>query len=90
MNTKVRECYSDSLFARPSFVEGLSRLADLGSTLNEYNTSPSNEIADARALAADWQAVGFDIRRAMLEALEAFKDELPPHVYEALLKARRA
>ncbi|KRT65043.1 MAG: hypothetical protein XU11_C0038G0032, partial [Candidatus Dadabacteria bacterium CSP1-2] len=28
--------YSDFLFARPSFMEGLSRALDVGNTLNHY------------------------------------------------------
>ncbi|MCW3098605.1 MAG: hypothetical protein JWL77_4223 [Chthonomonadaceae bacterium] len=52
------------LFARPSFSEGLARIVDIGGTLNEYNSSSSNEEADYNALLADWQAVGDAIRQA--------------------------
>ena len=57
--------YTAILFARPSFIEGFSRALDLGDTLTEYNTSLSGEQADARAIAADWKAVGDDIRETM-------------------------
>lgn len=55
------------LTARPSFVEGLARIVDIGGTLNEYNTSLSNTQADYLAIAADWQAVGYAIRKVGLE-----------------------
>lgn len=50
------------LYARPSFIEGVARLMDVGGTLNEYNRSASDEQADARALRSDWYAVGDDLR----------------------------
>lgn len=56
---------SDFLFARPSFLEGVARILDLGNTLNEYNRSDSPEEADERALRADWEAIGGDFRSAM-------------------------
>jgi hypothetical protein len=59
---------STFLFARPSFVEGVSRIVDVAGTLNEYNRSESGEMADYLALFADWRLIGMDIQRAMLEA----------------------
>lgn len=56
---------SDFLFALPSFVEGIARNIDIFGTLQVYNSSPSPEEADARALRKDWEAVGGDIRSAM-------------------------
>jgi hypothetical protein len=56
---------SDLLFTRPSFLEGVARILDFGNTLQEYNTSISPEMADYRALMADWQAVGEDMMRAV-------------------------
>ncbi len=58
---------SGILFARPSFLEGFARIFDLGGTLNQYSTSSSAQEADARAMRADWAAVGDDIRSAMVE-----------------------
>ena len=52
------------LFARPSFVEGASRVLDFGNTLSEYNNSLTPEQADAHALSSDWRAVGEDIKQA--------------------------
>jgi hypothetical protein len=56
---------TDYLFAKPNFIGGMARLLDLGSTLNVYNDSPSEEIADMKALKSDWMAVGNDMRFAI-------------------------
>lgn len=56
---------SDFLFAKPSFLDGAARIFDLGSTLNEYNGSPSAEQADDAALRGDWEVVGSDLRWAV-------------------------
>ena len=53
--------YTSRLFARPSFIEGMARVLDMGGTLNEYNTSPTGEEADAIALWSDWAAIGQDM-----------------------------
>lgn len=55
---------STFLFARPSFLEGIGRIFDLGNTLNEYNRSQTPQDADARALASDWRVVGEEIASA--------------------------
>ena len=52
---------SGVLFARPSFLEGVSRLYDLGGTWNYYNVSPNGKIADYYALYHDWKSVGDSI-----------------------------
>jgi hypothetical protein len=57
--------YSDYLFARPSFLSGIARVLDLGSTLNTYNTSETPEAADELALSLDWLAIGADIENSM-------------------------
>jgi len=62
--------YFGFLFARPSFLEGAARALDLGGTLQEYNSSPSPEHADALALGADWRVVGADLLRSMRELSE--------------------
>ncbi len=56
---------TDFLFAKPSFVEGASRIFDFGITLNEYNGSVSEEMADHIALYMDWAMVGDSLRKAM-------------------------
>lgn len=59
------------LFAQPSFLEGMARVLDLGNTLNVYNDSPTEKIADARAIFSDWSMVGQDIEQAISENREA-------------------
>jgi hypothetical protein len=56
---------STFLFARPSFLEGLARAFDFGGTLQEYNLSRTGAEADLRALQADVQAVGEDLKEAV-------------------------
>ena len=56
---------SDLLFARPSFLEGMARILDMGGTLTEFNRSPDGEAADSLAIASDWYAVGQDLRNAI-------------------------
>lgn len=68
--------YSNLLFARPSFVEGMARVLDLAGTLNEYNSSVTPEEADRVALAADWRAVGDDLRNAIRAFELLHQDEL--------------
>lgn len=53
---------TNRLFAEPSFVEGMSRVVDLGATLQEYNTSETEHQADIEALRSDWQTVGKDLK----------------------------
>lgn len=65
------ESYSDFLYARPSFLEGVARIFDFGGTLNEYNFSPTGQEADTAAIRSDWEAIGQDMRAA----IEAFERE---------------
>ena len=53
------------LFARPSFVEGMARILDLGLTLNDYNSFPLPDQADNYALKSDWESIGADFIQAM-------------------------
>ena len=58
------------VYAKPSFLEGMARLFDIGGTLDTYyyylpDDNPQD--ADARAIASDWQAVGRDIAFAIDE-----------------------
>jgi hypothetical protein len=52
----------NKLFAEPSFTEGMSRVLDLGCTLQEYNSSKTEQEADIEAIKNDWRAVGDDLR----------------------------
>lgn len=57
--------FTSFLYARPSFAEGVARLVDFGNTLQEYNTSLSDQQADFLAIAADWRVVSDDLRSVM-------------------------
>ena len=65
MGEGIIEPRSDFLYAEPSFFEGVARLLDFGNTLNEYNTSPSGEIADKIAIGMDWAVIGKDMNDAI-------------------------
>lgn len=68
--------YTDFLFARPSFVEGVARILDFGNTLSEYNVALTPEQAGTLALVADWLAVGADLRPTMVRYSEERSDGL--------------
>lgn len=55
---------STYLFARPSFGAGFARSIDLFGVFDTFNESPNGAVADARAIRADWLAVGDDMRAA--------------------------
>ncbi len=54
--------HSGILFSRPSFIEGMSRVYDLGGAWDYYNVSPSGSAADYYAFYNDWKAIGDSIR----------------------------
>ena len=54
-----------TLFAMPSFLNGFSRVLDLGGTFDVYNENETGEKADCQALSSDWRQVGEDIYFAM-------------------------
>jgi hypothetical protein len=56
---------TDFLFAQPSFLSGVARLADLWGALDSYNSSTSEEFADSVALYSDWRVTGEDLIGAM-------------------------
>ncbi len=57
--------YSELLFARPSWLEGVARLFDFGGALDMYNDDGlTADEANTLALAADWRAIGQDMRAA--------------------------
>jgi len=59
------DSYSDFLFASSSYITGIARLLDLFGVLDDYNVSATPELADARALFADWRTVGKDLARGL-------------------------
>lgn len=69
--------YTMILYARPSFLEGMARVLDFGGTLNEYNSSLSEEQADCLALNADWMAVGQDLGGVLAVNSEDLLNDAP-------------
>lgn len=55
---------STFLVPESSFIDGLGRLIDFSGSLNIYNSSPSEKVADYLAQRIDWSIVGRDIREA--------------------------
>ena len=55
----------DYLYATPSVWTGVARLLDLFGRYDSYNDSETDDLADARALYADWHIVGQDLADAM-------------------------
>jgi len=49
----------------PSFIRGMARAFDMGSTQNIYNESKDEKSADCAALYDDWRQVGEDLEKAM-------------------------
>jgi hypothetical protein len=63
------------LFADFGFFEGMGRVLDLTGTMVGYNSSPSREEADRRALNSDWEIIGDDLRNAMNSYAKSQKTE---------------
>lgn len=61
----------DFLFATPSWLSGAARTLDLTGQFDDYNDSPTVEMADAKALFVDWRIVG----ESLVSALRAFRRE---------------
>lgn len=62
----VERSLSFYLFSKPSFNEGMGRVLDLGANTDTYNEHKTGEEADKKALFADWQMVGNDIKNSVL------------------------
>jgi len=63
--TILKQLQSFYLFAEPSFIEGISRVLDLGGNLQAYNEASSSLKADKEAIGRDWQVVGEDIKQSI-------------------------
>lgn len=61
---------SDYLFVQPSFLRGVARVLDVGSTMSNlsYNGTSSPDVADQVALQIDAQTLGEDMQ-STLEAI---------------------
>lgn len=65
--SNISKNYTFYLFSEPSFTEGISRVLDLGSTLQAYNEQETPEKSDLEAIKRDWLAVGKDIKISIKE-----------------------
>jgi hypothetical protein len=65
-------------------LSGSARLLDFAGLFNRYNRSRSGSEADRLAAAEDWNAVGDDLRSALLEYLS----EVDVETLRQLFKAR--
>lgn len=72
--------YSDFLFARGGYLVGFGRLVDLGGVFAAYNISRTGTAADAKALYADWRAVGNDILQGIQRAAREI-DRVQPSLF---------
>jgi len=72
---KSKPVTSDFLFSAPSALSGVARFLDFAGAFDAYNISETVEEADAKAIYADWVAVGNDLRSSMsqLEAEEELR-----------------
>lgn len=60
---------TDYLFATNSFISGMGRVLDIGATRQKitYNSSDTPEEADFKAIENDWNIVGEDLWRAVID-----------------------
>lgn len=57
--------------AEPSWISGAGRTIDLWGVFEDFNDSPTAEIADERGLYADWRRIGEDLAEAMNREVES-------------------
>jgi len=62
---KISDSLSTYLFPIPSFINGFAHAIDLGSNLNTFNFSLSEQMADYKAILSDWTMVGNDLENAI-------------------------
>lgn len=67
--------YTTFLFARPTAIEGVARVVDIGGFLTEFNESRNDDQADSIAIRMDWKAVGAYLRHAMSVAEQEFQEQ---------------
>ena len=72
---KKKNVKADFLFARPSVTGGLARLFDFSGTFDAYNHSETPDEADAKAMFADWAAVGDSLACAIDHQQHELEDE---------------
>ncbi|MHB8710485.1 MAG: hypothetical protein ACYC6X_02980 [Minisyncoccota bacterium] len=67
MTEKLAHIGQDTFVLMPrrrTFVRGMSDILDFSPLINQFATSDTEREVDARAIAADWQAVGHDLEIA--------------------------
>ena len=69
---------ADYLYAAPSAWSGVARLLNLFGRFDTYNDSPTDDLADARALYSDWHVVGQDLAGAMTKVQRESSTAKPP------------
>lgn len=62
------------LFARPSLLEGIARIVDIGGTLNAYNTALTGSQADGLAMQTDVAALREDLAAARVALRRGLED----------------
>lgn len=67
MGTKQKPVATDFLTAKPSALSGVARILDFGGAFDAYNMSENEAEADAKAVFADWAAVGDSLRSNMAQ-----------------------
>ena len=67
--------FTDILYERPSFLEGMARMFDWFGGLNDYNISLTPEDADRLAMEADWHTIGNDFRQAIADFRQSIATE---------------
>lgn len=66
--------FTDFLYSRPSFLEGLARAIDLGNTLNTYNVSSTDKQADQLAFSSDYLSIGEDWKASVEEIQSEYQE----------------
>ena len=79
---------TDFLYATPSAWSGVARLLDLFGRFDAYNDSPTDDLADARALYSDWHVVGQELTSAMMKVERESRTAQPPDTDAAREAAR--
>lgn len=59
---------TDFLFSNPSFFSGMGSSVNLAGNFFHFNSSPTGQIADRRALSSDFRCVGQDLKESLRKA----------------------
>jgi hypothetical protein len=70
LSREIKTNCTDFLFSSPSFFIGMGTVLNIGGNYYAFNCSSSEEEADRKALASDWEMIGKDFRNAMKSSNE--------------------